>query len=332
MKIKLIGETAWHHEGDYQYFNDLIDRLIKSPVDIIKIHITVDFNEYMSQDHEHYQLLKKYLLSTDEWTYILSKIKNSDKELMVLVNDKKAIDLAKKFDPKYYEIHAVCLNDIHLLNHLSESLKPENHVVFGIGGSTIEEIQDAIEYIKTKNIILVYGFQNYPTKYHLINFIKLKKYLQLFPEFAFGYADHTSWDHEHNELITMFGAAMGVEYIEKHVTSYIGKKRTDYSAAISFEMIDSLKEKLNILSECMGDGKFQLNSGEKAYSEIGPMKKAPILIKDVRKGHKLSWTDIAFQRTNRRSDIKQVEVKFFINKTFISDCNKGQILTAHLFK
>ena len=31
MKIKLIGETAWHHEGDFQYMNDLIDDLIDSP-------------------------------------------------------------------------------------------------------------------------------------------------------------------------------------------------------------------------------------------------------------------------------------------------------------
>lgn len=332
MKIRLIGETAWHHEGDYKFMNRLVDSLIDSPLDIIKVHVTIDFDEYMSNDHEHYQLLNNYLLNEYEWSKILSKIKNSDKDLMVLVNDKKAIDLVINFDPKYYEIHAVCLNDHHLLNHLAESIHPDKKVVFGIGGSTIEEIQDAIDYINTNNIILFYGFQNYPTEYHLINFLKLRKYIQMFPEYKFGYADHTGWDHEYNELVTLFGAAMGVNYIEKHVTTNFGENRTDYSAAISMKMVNNLCEKLDILSECMGNGKFELNAGEIAYSDIGPLKKAPILKRNISKGNKLSWQDIAFQRTSKQSDIKQNEVKYFLNKKLKSDFSKGQILTRDLFK
>ena len=154
----------------------------------------------------------------------------------------------------------------------------------------------------------------------------------MFPEFKFGYADHTGWDHDYNELITLFGAAMGVEFIEKHVTPDFGKNRTDYSAAISLDMIYSLKEKLNILTECMGNGKFELNSGEMAYSEVGPLKKAPILIKDVAKGDNLTWRSIKFQRTNKRSDIKQNEVKFYINKSFNSSYKSGHVLTKDLFR
>ena len=154
MKIKLIGETAWHHEGDFQFMDKLIDHLIISSVDIIKVHVTIDFDEYMTKEHEHYNLLKEYLFSEEEWIHILTKIKNSNKELMVLVNDRKAIDLVKLYCPKYYEVHSVCLNDYHLLNHLSKSINPDDHIVFGIGGSTIEEIQNAIESIKSNNIIL----------------------------------------------------------------------------------------------------------------------------------------------------------------------------------
>ena len=332
MKIKLIGETAWHHEGDFQFMNNLVDQLINSAVDIIKVHVTIDFEEYMTKEHEHYDLLKGYLLSESDWIHILGKIKNSDKELMVLVNDRKAIDLAKQFDPKYYEVHAVCLNDYHLLNHISSAINPDDHIVFGIGGSTIEEIQNAIEYVRSNNIILFYGFQNYPTEYALINFQKLRKYIMMFPEYKFGYADHTGWDHDYNELVTLFGAAMGVEYIEKHVTAEFGEKRTDYSAAISFEMLENLKNKLNILEECIGDGKFELNPGEIAYSEIGPLKKAPLLSKDVSMGDRLTWDDIVFKRTKGKSNIKQDQVKFFINKTFKKNLKKGHILTTDIFE
>ena len=53
--------------------------------------------------------------------------------------------------------------------------------------------------------------------------------MSLYPDLIHGHADHTSWDHEHNVLITLFGASLGMEYIEKHVTTHPGVERTDYS-------------------------------------------------------------------------------------------------------
>ena len=47
-KIKLIAETAWHHDGDYVFMEKLInDILNKSMADIIKMHITLDFDEFI---------------------------------------------------------------------------------------------------------------------------------------------------------------------------------------------------------------------------------------------------------------------------------------------
>ena len=38
--IKLIAETAWHHEGDFVFFKNLINEIVKNTdADIVKMHI-----------------------------------------------------------------------------------------------------------------------------------------------------------------------------------------------------------------------------------------------------------------------------------------------------
>jgi N,N'-diacetyllegionaminate synthase len=47
--IKLIAETAWHHEGDFIFMKDLVARICEnSNADVVKFHITLDLDEYMS--------------------------------------------------------------------------------------------------------------------------------------------------------------------------------------------------------------------------------------------------------------------------------------------
>ena len=110
-KIKLIAETAWHHEGDFHFMKSLLENLCsKSEADIIKIHLTLDLDEYMTKDHEAYPSLKKWMFSKSQWSQLISIIQDSNKEIMVLLNDLSAIEFAKKFNPNYIEIHSVAMN------------------------------------------------------------------------------------------------------------------------------------------------------------------------------------------------------------------------------
>jgi len=118
-KIKLIAETAWHHDGDYNFMMDLIDKIIhQTNVDIIKLHLTLDLDEYMTSDHPGYEFLKKRLFDEKQWASIISKIENSDKSLMLLFKDKKSIEFGMQFKPFFVEINSLFLNINHFLLNL----------------------------------------------------------------------------------------------------------------------------------------------------------------------------------------------------------------------
>ncbi len=330
--MKLIAETAWHHEGDFNFLENLINNLNEKYIpDYIKLHITLDLDEYIDKSHPSYSMLNKMTLTKEQWEQAVSLVCNKSKPLLLL-NDTKAVEFGMQLEPEIVEIHSVCLNDIHLLDSLRNNIKKDTCVMFGVGGSSLYEIEKAIERVGSVNIILMHGFQNYPTKYEDINFNKIRKLMSLYPNFEHGYADHTGWNEPDNLLITLMGASLGMNYIEKHVTTAYGQERVDYSAAISFEMLNELKRKLLLLSACNGNGLLEMNDGEKKYSKFGPMKKAAWLEKDVVEGEILLEENLKFIRIGESSDLSQLDIINKIGKSFSRNISKYSVLTSNDFQ
>ena len=331
--MKLIAETAWHHEGDYKFMKNLVTEIsTKTKADIVKMHITLDFEEYMDPSHEAYSLLKPWLFNKSQWSELIEIVRHNGKQIMLLLNDIEAIKFGLSLSPEYVEIHSACLNDVFMLDELKKELPLSTKVVLGVGGTNVDEIDHAINYLKHPNILLMFGFQNYPTIYKDVNLNKIRKIMKLFDNFEYGYADHTAWDGVHNELVTLLGAASGMTYIEKHVTTHYGENRVDWPAAISIDMFNNLYKKVRVLDGLNGNGALSMNEGELSYSIFGPMKKAAIFKKDVKKGDILSIEMIKFIRTKEISDLSQLDVVQAIGKSLSQNISKGAILMNFLLK
>ena len=331
--MNLIAETAWHHQGDYGFMKNLVSEIAtKTEANIIKMHITLDFDEYMDSSHDAYALLKPWLFNKSQWSELIEIARINGKKIMLLLNDIEAIKFGLSLSPEYVEIHSACLNDVFMLDELKKELPLSTKVVLGVGGTNVDEIDHAINYLKHPNILLMFGFQNYPTIYKDVNLNKIRKIMKLFDNFEYGYADHTAWDSVHNELVTLLGAASGMSYIEKHITTHYGENRVDWPAAISIDMFNSLHEKVKILDGLNGNGAMAMNKGELSYSIFGFAKKAAIFKKDVKKGDILSIEMIKFIRTKEISDLSQLDVVQAIGKSLSQNISKGAILMNFLLK
>ena len=324
---KLIAETAWHHEGDYAFMKNLVTRICEfSRADIVKLHITLDLDEYMSKDHEAYETLKSWMFTAEQWVELIDIVRNNDKELMLLLNDVKAIEFAKKFSPELIEIHSVCLNVPRLQMAVTENIDAKSKVVIGIGGCTLDEVKSAVDFFHDRETILMFGFQNYPTKYEDVNLGKIRKIQNLFPLKSCGYADHTSWNQENNELISLLVCANGMDYLEKHVTTEYGVERCDYSAAISIEHLNILYEKMKLLDSINGNSSMLLNKAEEEYSKYGPMKMAAIAKRNLKKGRVLAIKDIHFCRTSQTTNVSQIDLLKYIGKNLVENVEINQVI------
>ena len=325
--IKLIAETAWHHEGDIDFMRKLVTSICEdSKADVVKFHITLDLDEYMSKDHNSYETLQSWMLTSENWEELIRIVRNNDKELLLLLNDTKAIEFTEKFNLEMVEIHSVCLNVPRIQKAIRKIINKKTKLVIGVGGCSAEEVEEAVKFFNDREVVLMFGFQNYPTKYEDINLSKIRKIQNLYPKCFYGYADHTAWNEKNNEFITLLVSSNGMKFVEKHVTTDYGIQRCDYSAAISIEQFNALSKKLGVLDQLYGDGSMLMNSAEKAYSLYGPMKMAGITNKNLYKGDKLSLQDFHFSRTSQITNISQIELLKALGTTLVKDIKVNTVI------
>ncbi len=327
-KPYLIGETAFHHEGDKAFLKTLIDHGADAKVDAIKFHLLLNLDDYFVKNHEAYKALSEWLLSPEAWTEVIDYNESKGLDSLVLCNDPKAVDFVLNYKGnsiKGIELHATGLNDYLLLQ---KAAKFKGTVILGVGGSTIDEVSFAIDMLNElgqHDIFLMYGFQNYPTRYEDINLKKMIKLKELF-DLPVGYADHTDPLNEHNETISTLGVTMGINVCEKHFTHAFGEKRIDSQAAVSLEQLKKVRELMDIITTSVGTGSLKMSDGELSYGNTGPMKKAIVAEVNIKEGDIISIDKIGFKRTNESTYMLQSFMPKLIGLKASKDINADEFI------
>jgi sialic acid synthase SpsE len=302
----IIAETAYNHQGDIEYLIRMIDEISELKLNSVKFHLLLNLESYMKKSHPLFNEIKKWIFNEEQWDNILEHSVKKGLDVIALCDDVESIKylIRNKKPVSAIELHAVALNDYFLLDAAS---KFDGQIILGIGGSSIDEINYAVEFLKRKkkqDIILMYGFQSYPTNYADINFSKMIKIRDLF-QLPVGYADHTGFDDPNNELISVAAAMMGFRILEKHYTLDYGIERIDYHAAVGKKKLEKIRDLMKVALAIYGSGDITMSEPERAYGNIGPMKKAIVAKKDIKKGEELTLDNLWFKRVAEESTIKQ---------------------------
>jgi len=96
-KPYLIGETAFHHQGDITFLKTLIDHGVDAQVDAIKFHLLLDLDDYFVKNHDAYSALSDWLLTDKQWTEVINYNESKGVDSIVLCNDPKAVDFAIEY-------------------------------------------------------------------------------------------------------------------------------------------------------------------------------------------------------------------------------------------
>ena len=325
-KPYIIGETAFHHEGDTAVLKTLIREAKNCGLDAVKFHLLLDLDDYMSHDHEAINVLRPWCLNAEQWDEVLAETEGLD--VVLLCNDVKSVAYAVKKGAliKAIEIHATGINDPFLLEAASAF---ERTVIIGTGGSTLDEIQFALDVLNKngkQDVFLMHGFQSYPTDFKDIKLERMNKLQALFG-LPVGYADHTDPQDPNNEFISCLGIANGHNVIEKHFTHLFGEKRIDAQSAVSLDQLKRIKALAQITWESIGSEKpLGLSEAELKYGNTGPMKKAIVARERILENEAVTLDKIAFKRTNKSSSIKQIELSKVLNNKANRTIEKDEII------
>lgn len=324
MKPYIIAETAYNHEGSAKELINMTVDVYKLGLDAIKFHLMLDVDSYITKDHELNKKYKEWKLSKRQWKSIIDKSLDLDLDVVALCDDVESIRFINNNydtnDKVSIELHATSLNDYYMQKEL------ENYagkVILGVGGCFIDSISNAVRKLKqskhNRDIVLMYGFQVYPTDYSLVNLSKMQKLKDIFG-LKVGYADHTAYDDPNNIYISALAASMGFNILEKHYTRYEGEPRIDYHAAVGYNKMKQIKKRMELTLKVHGGDTIAMSNKEREiYGVIGPMRKAIVARNDIKEGQIITYDDLWFKRTKETSNLKQRDIHRIVG--FKAKCN-----------
>jgi len=321
-KIHLIAEIANSHEGKFDSAIKLIDAASDSNADIIKFQI-FKANELLESEHENFKLFKKLEFNFSQWSKLIKYAKSKKLLVFTDVFGIKSAQLAYKLKVHGYKIHTSDITNPLLLDFFS---KLQTTILLSTGGVNIKEISNALEKLNSnsKEIVLMHGFQGYPTKYsdlHLSRIKTLKK------EFGFpvGIMEHVSGNSEISLIAPLLGISLGATIIEKHLTLDRSLKGIDHFSSLNPDEFKKLSSLIKITKQSLGKNELIFSKNELEYRL--KHKKNTIAKNTIKPNQKLHSNLFLYKRTRQKKDsIPYYEFEKNIASSIIE---KGEILTRN---
>lgn len=233
----IIAETAFSHEGNSEYLEELVENLVQTEVDAIKFQILLS-PEY-AKGHAAADTVGTMVFKKDFWRRLVEKIKNANKAAFLLPLDLSALDWILEEDlADYIEVHSVNLFRADFLGKIKDTVAvpPVVLAVSGYSEKDLDFIVPQYQTIGLSSLQLMFGFQAFPTQVEKLGLARIRVLRERYG-LAVGYADHTAFNQSASHL---HGAAqgLGANMLEKHVVVEKGEKRIDYDAAVGVAEID----------------------------------------------------------------------------------------------
>jgi len=339
--MKIIAEMAWGHDGKITQAIELLKSAKIAGADLMSIHIT-DLPSYMvnyygsgegkvsagREDLDVYKYLSQINLTENEWQLFAKEALNYSMPLCVMPNDIKSLRFSEeKINPYAYVISAACFVEIAFLEEIA---KLNKMTFFRIGGAYLGEIEKAIEVFNrtgNQNIVLLHGFQNYPTKLEETNLAYLRTLTKMF-NVEVGLADHIDGADELAINIPAIATAYGATYIEKHITLDREAKSEDFESALDPVQFKKMVNLIKATEIAIGKSFItELSKATLRYRQVA--RKRIVANSDLNQGHILGVNDIVFKRCDIGLTPDQVDI--IIGRTINQNIKKDDAITLKLF-
>lgn len=320
--VDIIAEIGNSHEGSFKAIKEVTKQVAEAGLKIIKYQKYYADELYINT-HSRYEHFKQMEFKFEEWQELISLAKNFN--LLVfcdcfgIKSAQELIDL----DIDGYKIHSSDLANFALIRLLAATGKP---ILLSCGGATLIEIHEAVEEIKkagNKNIVLMHGFQGFPTDIKDTNLNRIDFLHKTF-NLPVGFADHVDAGSKVAYIIPLLSILKKVRFIEKHITLDRSKKGIDYNSSLEPQELKKLNSLLPGTQIALGDPSNTWSLNEREYRR--KMKKILIASCDLKVGDTLTEQNTVLKRLNINDDTFSLNQKDILGKKVIQYILKDEII------
>jgi N,N'-diacetyllegionaminate synthase len=293
----IIAEMANSHEGDLKKAMKIVDAASFAKADAIKFQ-KFFANEEAEPGQKFYDVLKKLEMKNLEWKNLISYAKRKKLKVFVDVDGIKSLKSILKFNVDGYKIHTSDQTNPELIKFLGKLKIP---ILLSSAGSNLNELSEVLKILSQikKEIVIMHGYQGYPTKINDLNLSRIKTLRKHFSHFV-GISDHVSADSQFVFYPPVIAHTLGASIIEKHITLDRSLHGTDYYSALNPDEFKNFVSLIKSTKNSLGNRTFNLSYDEKLYRL--KHKKNTISKKYIKKDTPLSDKLFDFKVTKIKTD------------------------------
>ncbi|MEK9183545.1 MAG: N-acetylneuraminate synthase family protein [Patescibacteria group bacterium] len=150
------------------------------------------------------------------------------------------------FNVPCHKIASACLTHANLLQRVRSNGKP---VILSTGGSTIEQIERAVQLLGKEDLIILHCVANYPCKDREINLSIIETLQRKFAGIPIGYSGH-----EIDIMPSIMAVTLGACMIERHITLNRKMPGTDHQASLEPQELEDMVSYIRQSELVRGDG------------------------------------------------------------------------------
>lgn len=145
-----------------------------------------------------------------------------------------------------HKIASACLTHTDLLKRVRYNGKP---IILSTGGSTMEQIEKAVNILGRENLVILYCVANYPCQDYEINLLVIETLKRKFAGVPIGYSGH-----EIGILPSVAAAVMSACLIERHITLDKKMPGSDHKASLEPYEFKQMINEIRRFEKIRGDG------------------------------------------------------------------------------
>lgn len=265
----VIAEIGINHNGDINIAKKLIQLAVTAGCDAVKFQKrTVDVvytPEELAKPRESVfgetngDLKRGLEFGEKEYAEIDRFCKDVGIDWFASCWDEASVDFIDRFNPVCYKIASASLTDHNLLRHTRAKGKP---IILSTGMSTLEQVDQAVEILGKKDLVLMHTCSTYPSQYSELN-------LRAIPMMQARYGVPVGYSgHETGLATTVAAVALGACSIERHITLDRAMWGSDQAASLGPSGLIKMVADIHLVESSLGNGQKILWD-----SEVAVMKK-----------------------------------------------------------
>lgn len=298
--LQIIAELAQGFEGNPGLAALLICGAAKSGADAAKFQL-VYADELATPGYQYYDLFKGLEMSDEIWAGLAKTASEFGVALQVDIFGPRSLALAEKIGVQTVKLHGTDIANPGLLHDVAASGVP--NVMLGAGGAHLPEIETALEILAKKQVILLLGFQAYPTPTETNQIDRVRVLVDRYADrsnITVGFADHADPEQSLRMALASASVGAGARVIEKHLTLGRNMEIEDFESALNPDQFQDFVETLRGVDSAMGQASatpdFDMSEAEQGYRKM--VRRHVVSAHALSAGQVLEAADLVLKRAD----------------------------------